>query len=163
MKTPKIVARILVEVIGGPKEFVEKTLKDVVDKLKAEKKIKILSDKSFEPKPISNEELEKLAASMQRKPEDMKAMENKLFSTFAEIEFESDKLKNVMDICFDYAPSTLEILEPAGMDIDCNDITEMLNDMLAKIHRYTYVIKTQQAQMLAIQKHLQQMQPEQKQ
>ncbi|MFH1637047.1 MAG: hypothetical protein ABIB71_01325 [Candidatus Woesearchaeota archaeon] len=156
MKDQKVTARILVEVIGGPKEYVEKTLGEVVKKLKAEKKIRILTEKSFEAKTISGEELEKLAASMQRKTDDVKAMENKLFSAFAEVELEVDKLKHLMDICFDYAPSTVEILEPAGMDIDCNDITEMLNDLLAKIHRYTYVIKAQQAQLLAVQEYLKQ-------
>ncbi len=158
MKAKKIVARMLVEVIGGPEDFVKKTLKDIIDKLKKDKKITVLKEESFKPKKISGEDLKKFAASMQRKPEDVKAMEGKLFSTYAEVEFETDKLMHLIDISFDYTPSTLEILEPAGMDIDCNDITTMLNDLLAKIHRYTYVIKTQQAQLIAIQQYMQQFQ-----
>src|SRR3989338_5656984 len=103
----KIISRITVEVLGSPKDHVEKALQQVIKKLRDEEKgIKVLKVEEFE----------------------CKQMDNKLWNTFADIEFETFELKRVLDICYDYMPSTIEILEPAGLEIDMNDIADVFND-----------------------------------
>ncbi len=129
----KIVARITVEVLGAPKEHVENTLRLVIKKLKEEEQeIKVNTLQEFE----------------------CKQMENKLWNTFADIEFETKSLKKLMDICYDYMPSTIEILEPAGMEIDTNDISNLLNDVLTKMHKYSMVLKKLQTENIYMMKEL---------
>ena len=121
------------EVIGSPKEFVEETLQKVLDQLPKEEKIKLLNSKVYDCQKMEND---------------------KLWSTFANIEFETTDFKRVLEICYDYMPSTIEILEPAGMEIDCNNVQDFMNDFLAKLHRYAMVLKKLKAENILMLKEL---------
>ena len=127
-----IVARITVEVLGSPKEHVEKTLQLVIKKLKEEENLKVLKVQEFESKQ----------------------MENKLWNTFADMELETKSLKKLIYICYDYMPSTIEILEPAGLDMDTNDISDFLNDFLTRMHKYSMVLKKLQTENIYMMKEL---------
>jgi len=127
-----IVSRITVEVLGSPKEHVEKALQDVITKLKEEKNIKIKKVDVYESKQ----------------------MDNKLWSTFADIEFETPSLKKVLEVCYDYMPSTIEILEPAGMEMDCYEIADVFNDFLTKLHKYSMVLTKLQTENIYMMKEL---------
>ena len=128
-----IISRITLEVLGSPKEHVEKTLQDVLAKLHEEKEVKILSKKVYESKE----------------------MDNKLWSTFSDIEFQVESMKKVFEVCYDYMPSTIEILEPAGMEIDCNDMEILFNDVLTRLHKYSMVLKKLQSENIYMMKELQ--------
>ena len=125
----KIVARIIVEVIGSPKDFVEETLKEVIGRLKDEKGIQLHNSKIYETEQL----------------------ENRFWSTFAEIEFEAEDLKRLVGLCMDFLPSSVEILEPAGMDVDLSEIAYTINDILGKLHEYSKIIKNLQSQILLMQ------------
>jgi len=116
MKKERIVIRITEEVLGSPKEHVDETLDKVITNLK--EKVKINNVQKHESKE----------------------MDNKMFSAFADIEFETDSMKSILEICFDFMPSSIEILDPAGITVDSNDLSEMLNDLLAKQHKYSFVL-----------------------
>ena len=131
MKT--IVTRITVEVLGSPKEHVENALKLVIKKLKEEEKeIKVTKIEAYE----------------------CKQMDNKLWNTFADIEFETKSLKKILEICYDYMPSTIEILDPAGLEMDTNDMSDLLNDFLTKMHKYSMVLKKLQTENIYMMKEL---------
>jgi hypothetical protein len=51
-------------------------------------------------------------------------------------------------------PSTIEILEPAGMDIDCRDLADFMNDYLTKLHKYSMVLKKMQTENIYMMKKL---------
>lgn len=127
-----IVARITLEVLGGPKEHIEQTLLDAINKLNEEKQMKILKKEIY----------------------DCQQMENKLWSTFADIELETEHLKKLLDVCYDYMPSTIEILEPAGMEVDCNDFADLLNDFLAKMHKHNMVLSKLKTENIFLVKEL---------
>ncbi|HIH14772.1 MAG: hypothetical protein QT08_C0009G0016 [archaeon GW2011_AR17] len=129
----KIISRITVEVLGSPKDHVEKALQQVIKKLREDEKgIKVLKVEEFE----------------------CKQMDNKLWNTFADIEFETFELKRVLDVCYDYMPSTIEILEPAGLEIDTNDIADVFNDFLTHLHKYSMVLKKLQTENIYMMKEL---------
>ena len=127
-----IVSRITVEVLGAPQHYVDETLQKVLSKFKEEEEVQILSTQVFESKQ----------------------MDNKLFSTFADIEFKVPSFKRVLEVCYDYTPSSIEILEPAGMEIDCNDMADFLNDFLARIHKYSMGLKKLQAENILMKRKL---------
>ena len=130
----KIVVRITAEVLGAPKEHVDKTLQVVLDKLPTEEGVNVVASKKYETKEVEGNE--------------------KLWSTFAEVEFEAESFKKVLDVCYDYMPSTIEILEPAGMDIDCRDLADFMNDYLTKLHKYSMVLKKLQTENIYMMKKL---------
>lgn len=137
-----IVARITVEVLGSPKEHVEETLINVLKKLKEEKNIKIKEEKAYE----------------------CAQMDNKLWSTFADIQFETTSLQRVQDICFDYMPSTLEILEPLRLEeIDCIEFSDLMNDMLTRLHKYSMVVNKLTIENKYLMKELEKIKPKTKQ
>tara|TARA_Y100000310_G_scaffold339045_1_gene430499 strand:+ start:988 stop:1437 length:450 start_codon:yes stop_codon:yes gene_type:complete len=129
----KVVARITAEVIGSPKEHVVKTLHRALDKLPSEEGVKIIGSKQHECEQMEN---------------------SKLFSTFAEVEFEVESFKKLLDICYDYTPSSIEILEPAGLDVDTNDLRDFLNDFLARLHKYGMVLKKLQGENIWMMREL---------
>lgn len=127
-----IISRITVEVLGSPKEHVEKALVDVITKLKADKQIVVQNVKAYEAEE----------------------QENKLWSTFADIEFETKNLLKLSEICYDYMPSTIEILEPAGMEIEAAEVQDFMNDVLAKLHKYSMVLRKLQTENIYMMKEL---------
>jgi len=132
MKEEKIIVRITEEVLGSPKEHVEKTLSEVLENFKKIKEVKVRNIKKF----------------------DAKEMDNKMFSAFADIEFETNSMKKIMEICFDFLPSAIEIIDPAGVMMDSNDVSEMLNDLLAKQHKYSFVLNKLKTENIYMMKKL---------
>jgi hypothetical protein len=120
----KIVTRMIVEIMGAPKNHVEDTMKMVVEKFKAEQGLRVIKEKTAE----------------------CKETENKLWATFSEIEFETDSIQKIAGICFDYMPSSIEILEPAGLDMDMAMLADMFNEVLAKLHGYAMHAKKLEAE-----------------
>ncbi|MBI5872342.1 hypothetical protein HZB88_04640 [archaeon] len=132
MKRQKIEARAILEVIGSPKDFVEETLGKVEEKLKETDSIKVLR-------------CEKHNAVQ---------MKNKFWSAFMEAEIEVENVKKLIGFCYDYMPSTLEIIEPLGFEIDAEEFGSALNDLLARLHQYSKVIKNMQAEIILAKKKL---------
>jgi len=127
-----IVTRITVEVLGSPKEHVEKALVDVITKIKSEKQVEVQKVNAYEAKE----------------------MDNKLWSTFADIEFETKNIKKLMDVCYDFMPSNIEILEPIGMEIETIDVQDLLNDVLTRLHKYNMVLRKLQTENIYMMKEL---------
>ena len=127
-----VVSRITIEILGGPKEHVEQTLHATIEKLKQDKNLTILKTETF---PCTQ-------------------LENKLWSTFADIEFETPTLKKVLEVCYDYMPSTIEVLEPMNLEINCYDVADVFNDFLTKLHKHTTVLNKLQAENIWMMREL---------
>ena len=112
----KIVARVIIEMLGAPKEYIELTLKNYIEKLKKDG-IKIIKE-TVEPAQKQNE----------------------LFSTFVELDIEFEKMEELFGFCFDSMPSSVEILEPEELQITAGELSDHLND-LGKITRSRYGCK----------------------
>jgi len=103
---------IVIEILGRPADFIEKALEGVVEKLAQEKNVEVKDKKFYPVKPIK-----------------------KLFSVFAEIELLCT-LKKLIEIVFDYMPSSVEIIEPAELRLNFNDANNLINDLAARLHQY---------------------------
>ena len=55
-------------------------------------------------------------------------------------------LQDVIDFCFDYLPSSVEILEPEYINEKSIDLAGVLNDLMLKLHEYNMVIRNLQAE-----------------
>jgi hypothetical protein len=106
-----IYTRIILEVVGKPKNYVEETLKDYVKKIKEDKSY-ILVKESYEKA----------------------AKQDELFSAFSEMELLFEDADSILSFCFDFMPSSIEIVEPENITLNNSDFTGFVNDMLTRMH-----------------------------
>ncbi len=118
----QIQARVILEMLGAPKEYIEQTMKNYVIKLKKEG-LTITKEDYAEAQPA-----------------------DKLFSTFAELEITFKHLQELLSFCFAALPSSVEILEPATLAITAPTLTGFLNDLQARLHDADMIVKSVRAQ-----------------
>lgn len=116
----KILFRAVVEVLGKPKEHVDSTLKGYLQKLKENSRYEVIK--------------EDLAELKQHE-------ESELWMAFAELEIKTSEVAEIIDFCFDYMPSLIEIVEPEELQLDSLAISSFLNDMQAKLHGVDMIAK----------------------
>jgi len=116
----KILFRVVVEVLGKPKEHVDSTLKGYLQKLKENSRYEVTK--------------EDLAELKQHE-------ESELWMAFAELEIKTFGVAEIIDFCFDYMPSLIEIIEPEELQLDSLTTSSFLNDMQAKLHGVDMIAK----------------------
>ncbi len=129
-KVVRILARVIIEMLGGPKEHIDSTMKKYVQKLKADKDLKISREEIAESTP-----------------------QGKLFSAFAELDIWFNSPVKLIDFCFDSMPSSVEIIEPDKINFSAGLLSDTLNDLQAKIHRNDMIIKTLRAKNLLLDRN----------
>ncbi|MBS3149303.1 hypothetical protein J4455_01235 [Candidatus Woesearchaeota archaeon] len=123
--------RTIIEVVGYPEDYIKEAINKIIENIKQKEYYKILY--------LYIEETKKL---------------DKMFSTFAEIEIESQKLQDVLEFCFDYLPSSVEIIEPENINEKSTELAGFLNDLMLKLHEYNMVIRNLQAENKVIKMKL---------
>lgn len=115
----KILCRAVIEVLGKPKEHVEKALKEYISNLKKDKRYLILREDFAE----------------------LKKQESELWSTFDELEMEINNVQDLISFCFDYMPSLVEILKPEKIKISDKEFSDFFNDLQARLHQVDMIAK----------------------
>ncbi len=113
-----IKAIVVIELMGSPKEHIESLMKEIVENLKKEKDVKVHSHKMSDIAEVKG-----------------------FWSSFTELEIEVKDIGKLVDISFDYMPSSIEILEPEKTEVDMKYMGDFINDLLARLHRYDMLIK----------------------
>ncbi len=116
--------RAIIEMLGKPKEHVHETLKSYIDKLDEVEHYILISEEYSEP-----EEKESM------------------FSIFVEVELLIKGTEQVAWFCFDYLPSSIEIVEPTALNYKSSDFTGFMNDLLARLHQLDMTFKNSGAQI----------------
>lgn len=116
----KITFRAVVEILGKPKEHIEKTLQGYLEKINNDEKFTLVSKDIMEAK-----EQEK----------------TDLWVTFAEVEIECKKVEDITAFCFDYMPSIIEVLDPTELRFKNEEVSHFLNDLQAKLHQIDMIAK----------------------
>jgi len=129
----EITARAIIEIAGYPAEHVEKTMNDIITKIKAEDGMQLM--KKNIPKVEKTKEL---------------------WSTFADLELKFRNLEKLFAFCFNYMPSSIEIIHPEEIKVKNIPLADMLNDMLAKLHHATMILRNLQAENVVLKRKLQQ-------
>ncbi len=119
MESP-ITFRAMIEVLGKPQEHVEKALQTYLKSLKEDEKFKVVEQEIGE---------------IQKQDKD------ELWATFADLEIKTEKVEHLISFCFDYMPSTIDIIEPAEITLKDIEVTNFLNDLQAHLHRVDMIAK----------------------
>jgi len=114
-----IQANFIFEVIGKPADYVEESLKNLLDVLEKEKNAKVI----------------------RRDQHKSEVYEETLFSTFAEVTILVENLRRFMNIIYDYMPSSIEIVEPQEIKIKYLDLNVVMNELANSLHRHDIELK----------------------
>ena len=127
--------KAIIEVAGFPKEHIEETMVKVVEKLKQESKV--TKHEVFE------------AVELKDKLEGF-------WSTFCDIEMNFNNIEELIRFCFEYMPSSIEILNPEKLNFNNIEVANVLNDLLARLHHYDMLVKNLNASNQVMMKKLDQ-------
>lgn len=130
-KEPKIIARLLIEVLGAPKAHIDETIRLYVDRIKQEPEIKIVREEYGEAEE----------------------REDKLFGVYVEIDVEVKRVAQLVWLCFDFMPSSVEILEQTVLTYEQREITDFLNDLQARLHKFDGLLKKLNAENKVLKKN----------
>jgi len=114
-----IKARMIVEVMGWPKEAVNNALEKVVDMMKEREQITIIK------KELGN----------------MKKLGEKTWSNFIEIEAEYKELKDLVGAIIDFGPISVEIISPDKVTLNLADIQDIVTDFVFKMQQINNTLR----------------------
>jgi len=123
MAEKKIQAAIIVEIAGRPADYVKQSLETHVLNLNNFEDLEVVSKKISEPKQLQNQDA---------------------FTCFAEIEFKVPTFQKLLDVIFDFMPSSVEIIEPGKIEMDSQEATMFTNNLTGRLHRYDDIAKMAQ-------------------
>jgi len=112
----KITAQLIIEIAGFPKEHIEDVMGKLLENVKKEYDV-----------------LEAFVEEVKQVKE--------LWSTFVDIKIRFKDLNHMTAFCFDYMPSSVDIIEPVKFNFDAHDINALFNDLMGKIHHYDMLLK----------------------
>ena len=112
--------KVIIEILGKPKEHVEKTLRMYVDKIKDDSDLIILNSEF-------SEAVEK----------------EKLYAIFVELDMIIKGIPKLIAFCFDYMPSSIEISKPEEFIMRKSSVEDLINDLQARLHDVDMTIKRQ--------------------
>lgn len=109
------------QIIGRPKDYILKSMDEVLEKLSKEKGTKLTSKVVHETKEL----------------DDRKG----IFSTFAETELEFEDINGLFMMIFNYMPANIEVIAPPEVKLKLNDVNTFFNELLRKLHQYDNLAK----------------------
>jgi len=118
--------RAIIEIAGKPKEHIENAMKLLIDELKTMEDLKVEESEIFDAKKLVEE--------------------GSMYTIFAEIVLDAKDLIALTRFCFDYTPSSIEILEPEQLRVDAAIANNFLNDLLGRLHETDMVLKNVRAE-----------------
>jgi hypothetical protein len=126
-----IVVETIIEIAGFPEKHVEETMQKVLDKLKEEKGINTIKKNVVPVKQVKQ-----------------------LWSTYVELDLKMKDLQTLMGFCFDYMPSSVQIVEPKDLSLESVKLSNSINDMLEKLHKFQMFISNLNAENILLKKKL---------
>lgn len=115
---------VIFEIVGKPKEHIEKTIKVYIENIKQDENIHFI-----------NEEYE-----------EAEELEEGIFSTVAETEILVSSIEKLNWLCVNFSPASVEILEPDKKTMNQKEIGDWLNDLLSRLHEIGMVQKNLKGQ-----------------
>ncbi len=134
METKKIIAVMILEIIGKPAEHLVKTLEQIIKDMGEEKGVKIISKKISEPAELKD-----------RKD---------FFTAFAEIEIEIEEALQLAILMFKYMPAHVEVVSPESLVLKNNEYGDILSELTRRLHKYDEVVRVVQMEKDILEKKL---------
>ncbi len=128
----QLYCRVIIEVLGKPKEHVEGTLREFVDLIKKNVHIFTVVSEEFS-EAVEQEKI--------------------LFSAYAELEMWVKNITKLIGFCYDFMPSSVEIIEPESIRMTNVQLSGMFNDLQARLHDLDMVVKNTRQESMVFRKN----------
>ena len=115
--------KTIIEVLGKPKEHVENAIKEYIEHIKQDSELVVLNEDYSEAKE-----------------------QGKLWSKFVELDLVIKGTKKLIGFCFEYMPSSIEVLKPEHLIMTSHELSNFLNDLQARLHNVDMVVKQLKAE-----------------
>ena len=115
--------RTIIEVLGKPKEHVENAIKEYIEHIKEDSELVVLNEDYSETKEQGN-----------------------LWSRFVELDLVIKGTKKLISFCFEYMPSSIEVLKPEHLIMANAELSNFLNDLQARLHNVDMIVKQQKSE-----------------
>lgn len=122
-----IETKAIIEIAGYPKDHIKNTMDLVIERLKTDKEIIVKNVKISDETQIQT-----------------------VWSIFGEFDLQFENPHKFLDFCFDYTPSSIEIVDPQKLNLASNEFSGFVNDLLERLHRYHMVIANMDAELKAL-------------
>ena len=116
-----IKTQAIIEIVGKPKEHIIEVLEAHLKQIDEDSELEIVEKVIEEP------------LEQEKQPG--------MFSTFVDLTFWAKNTNKLIAFCFDYMPSSIEIVAPESMITKSHDLTSLLNDMQARLHHVDMLAK----------------------
>ncbi len=133
MEKPTITIKAILELMGSPEEHVDKTMEMIVEKLNASKEFEVITSKLSE------------TTSIEDRP---------FWSKFVDLELGFKNMDDVTGFCFDFMPSSIEVVEPVSFNFKKDILDNLWNDLIARIHQYDMLLKNLHAENKVMKRKL---------
>lgn len=133
-KEIKVRAVMIIEVLGRPPEHLMETLEDFAKKIGEEKGIKVVDKRIMEPNLVKDQK--------------------DLYTTFMEIEVETESPMHLAGLVFRYMPAHVEVVSPENMVLNNNSFSEILSEVVRRLHRYDDIVRVLNMQYTTLQNKL---------
>ena len=133
-ETKKIGAVFILEAIGKPADHLTEVLKDIIKKFGEEKAVKVSESKVHESKEMKDQK--------------------GFYTNFAEIEFEVEKMLDLILLIYKYMPAHLEITHPENITLPNEDMNLALNELTRRLHGYDEIARIIQIEKKTLENKL---------
>ncbi|MBR9677578.1 hypothetical protein GOV04_05550 [Candidatus Woesearchaeota archaeon] len=118
-----IQAVAVIELVGKPLAHVDETMAQILKAIKDDKDLHVIKQSTAKP-----------------------TEQGELFSTYSEVELLAKNMEALVGFCFDYMPSSVEIVEPATFSFQAANATTLFTELVGKLHHVDMVAKQLNAQ-----------------
>ncbi len=123
---------MMFEVVGNPKEHVQKSLELALKKIEEEKGIK-----------ITREEIEPAEET-----------EGELFSAYADVDLLLENIYRVSWVAFNLTPASIELLNPSSLNFKNKEANEFFGDLLSRLHENNQKIIDISSKNIGLQRNI---------
>ena len=134
METKKIIAVMILEIIGKPAEHLIETLEQISKEMGEEKGVKMINKKISEPTELKDR--------------------IDFFTAFAEIEVEIEEALQLAILMFKYMPAHVEVVSPESLVLTNNAYGDILSELTRRLHKYDEVARVVQMEKDILEKKL---------
>lgn len=142
METKGIKAMLVLEIIGRPAKHLVETLEELIKQMDEEKGVIVREKKINEPAEMKDQK--------------------EFYTTFAEVEVEVEEILYLALLMFKYMPAHIEVISPGLIALTNNGWSEILSELVRRLHSYDEVAKILKLQNNQLQEKLKEFIPEKK-
>ncbi len=125
---------MVIEVLGKPPEYLKETLKRLIDEISKEKGVKLIEKDIKEPVLVEGKK--------------------DFYTSFAEIEIETEQILYLAILLFKYMPAHIEIISPESITLTNLGWNDIFNELTRRLHGYDEVAKILQFQNMQMREKL---------